>query len=334
MPEENVSITSAEMGEMWGAYMNASLMTHVLSYFEEKVEDGDIREVVREALDIMKSHKQQFTDLFEKENMPVPYGFTDEDLNASAPRLFSDNYFLQNIMQLGSLGMKSYSMGISYSTRQDIYSFFSEGFQDFNKLHQKTVMTGLSKGLISKPPIIPKRKERDFVKKQNFLTGWFGKRRPLLSVEIANLYSNIKRNVLGAATITGFAQVAQSKEVKDYFIRGVEIAQKHAEIFNSILNENNIPAPTGSDTMVTAEAEVSPFSDKLMMYHTTGMITLGIGFYGLSISSNIRRDIATHYVRLTEEIMLYSEDGANIMIDNGWLEEPPRMVDRDELAKG
>ncbi|WP_419158854.1 DUF3231 family protein [Rossellomorea sp. BNER] len=29
----------------------------------------------------------------------------------------------------------------------------------------------------------------------------------------------------------------------------------------------------------------------------------------------------------------YSEDGANIMIDNGWMEQPPLAADRDELAK-
>ncbi|MCM2535776.1 DUF3231 family protein [Neobacillus pocheonensis] len=27
----------------------------------------------------------------------------------------------------------------------------------------------------------------------------------------------------------------------------------------------------------------------------------------------------------------FAEDGANIMIENGWLEEPPMAVDRDEL---
>jgi len=34
------------------------------------------------------------------------------------------------------------------------------------------------------------------------------------------------------------------------------------------------------------------------------------------------------------EIGAYAEDGANIMIDNGWLEQPPGAADRDLLAKG
>jgi len=28
-----------------------------------------------------------------------------------------------------------------------------------------------------------------------------------------------------------------------------------------------------------------------------------------------------------------AEDGAKLMIENGWLEQPPQATDRDELAK-
>lgn len=133
--------------------------------------------------------------------------------------------------------------------------------------------------------------------------------------------------------MTGFSQVATSKEVTEYIRRGIQIAKKHVNIFSSILNEEDVPAPMGSDSMVTDSNDIAPFSDKLMLYHVTEMITLGIAFYGISISTNIRRDLIANYTRLTGEIALYSEDGANIMIDNEWLEEPPRMVDRDELAK-
>ncbi len=87
-----------------------------------------------------------------------------------------------------------------------------------------------------------------------------------------------------------------------------------------------------SDTYVT-ESTVSPFSDRMMMFIITGLIALGIGYYGTSISTSIRRDLTAHYDRLIHEILKYSEDGANILIDNGWMEEPPRASDRDELAK-
>ncbi|GAM12495.1 hypothetical protein SAMD00020551_0630 [Mesobacillus selenatarsenatis SF-1] len=39
------------------------------------------------------------------------------------------------------------------------------------------------------------------------------------------------------------------------------------------------------------------------------------------------------YNRLSVEVQMYSEDGANIMIKNGWFEQPPMASDRDELIR-
>jgi hypothetical protein len=86
-------------------------------------------------------------------------------------------------------------------------------------------------------------------------------------------------------------------------------------------------------TSEVTNSTVSPFSDKLMMFHIAGLIASGIAQYGISISVSPRRDIGVMYTRLMAEIAKYSEDGANIMINNGWMEEPPKAADRDELAK-
>ena len=36
---------------------------------------------------------------------------------------------------------------------------------------------------------------------------------------------------------------------------------------------------------------------------------------------------------LIPEVSLYAEDGANIMIKHGWMEEPPQADDRNELIQ-
>ncbi|MFA1819513.1 DUF3231 family protein [Virgibacillus oceani] len=332
--ENNTPLTAAELSQIWGSYMDASLMTAVYSYFSEKTEDEEIQPVIQEALDLSENHAIVLKEFFEAENHPVPVGFTDEDVNTDAPRLYTDGYMLQHALQLGTLGMAESTVSIGMTAREDIYDYFKQAHKDFNQLHEHATKVALLKGTYLRPPIIPAPKEVDFVKKQSFITGFFGERRPLLAPEAANLYSNIQRNSLGISTLTGFSQVAKSDKVTSYILRGIDIAKKHIAIFNDVMQESDVPVPAGSDAGVTDEAAVSPFSDKLMMYLTTGMVTLGIAFYGASITANIRRDIASHFIRLSGEILLYSEDGANLMIDNEWAEEPPRMVDRDELAKG
>ena len=75
------------------------------------------------------------------------------------------------------------------------------------------------------------------------------------------------------------------------------------------------------------------FSDRLMMYYTTALISLSVGFYGTSISVSPRMDLGVMYNRLSLEIQKLSEDGADIMIKNQWLEQPPMAPNRKDLAK-
>ncbi|WP_100012559.1 DUF3231 family protein [Lentibacillus sediminis] len=326
-------LTAAELSQIWGSYMNASANIAVFTYFTEKVEDEEIRPAIEDALNLSKNHITKLEDFLTGNEHPIPQGFGEEDVNPAAPRLYTDGYMLQHATQLGTLGLNAAATSISMATREDVYSFFSQQLRDYNALHHKGISIAKAKGTYVSPPIIPVPQEVDFVKKQSFLTGWLGERRPLLTLEIANLFSNIERNSVGNATLTGFSQVVQSDEVRKYLLRGIGIAKKHVNVLSEILEGNDVPVPMGSDAMVTNSTDIAPFSDKLILYHTTGMVTAGIVFYGMSITTNLRRDIASKYVRLSGEILLYSEDGANIMINNGWLEEPPRMVDRDELAK-
>ena len=110
------------------------------------------------------------------------------------------------------------------------------------------------------------------------------------------------------------------------------MATKHVEVFGSLLTKDDLPSPVTWDAEVT-QSTVSPFSDKLMMFHTTALIGIGMGYYGTALSTCLRKDVAAVYIRLTAEIGKYSLDGAKMMIDHGWIEEPPKAANRDELAK-
>ncbi|MUK88480.1 DUF3231 family protein [Ornithinibacillus sp. L9] len=331
--KQHIPLTASELTYLWTSYMNASLTKAVSSYFIEKVHDDEIKPIIQEILNMSYEALDKLTNLFQSDHHPVPKGFTREDVNPDAPKLFTDGFMLEYVLNECALGMNYASMSLDSCTREDVYTYYSNLHSNFNKLHKKALDVSLSKGTYVRPPIIPTPNDVDFVKKQTFLTGWFGERRPLVAPEISSLYANIKRNALGASLLTGFSQVASSKEVRSFLLRGIDIAKKHITIFSDILKESDVPVPMGSDTMVTTSSDISPFSDKLIMYHTNGMIVQGIGFYGYSISVNIRRDIVSHYSRLMGEVALFCEDGTNIMIKNEWLEEPPQMVDRDALSK-
>ncbi|MEN2768047.1 DUF3231 family protein [Ornithinibacillus xuwenensis] len=332
--EHHARLSATEITQLWSAYMNDSMAICVLTYMDNIVEDEGVKEIVNYGLKLSESHKEKLKAFFNMEKYPIPVGFhLNEDVDVNAERLYSDTYILNFMRDMAQVGMNNYSMATSLAAREDVYNYFSACFVESNKLHRMAKDLMLSKGVYVRSPNLPIPSKVDFVKKQSFLTGWFGERRPLTGMEISNLYANMQRNVLGVAALISFSQVAKSKEVRQFMQRGKEIAEKHVEVLGSILRENELPAPMSWNAEITENTSFV-FSDKLMMFQITALVGIGIGNYGLSLATSHRRDLVAQYTRLTTEIMKYSEDGANIMISNGWLEEPPRESDRQELADG
>jgi hypothetical protein len=330
--EHHSKLTASEVSNLWTFYSQGTMMVCGLRYFINKVENPDIRSTLENALAISQQHVDSARQIFKQENYPIPIGFTSNDVNIDAPRLFSDNFFLIYTLNMAKFLTLGYGLAAATSAREDIVDFYNHSVDQAQSLHKKAKCLALEKGIYVRPPYIPKPDKPEFVNSQQFLAGWFGERRPLLGIEISNLILNIKRNALGKAMIIGFSQVAQSKEVRKYMERGRDISAKHIEVFSSILNDEYLPAPMTWDHEVS-DSTVSPFSDKLIMFHISVLSASGIGQYGMAMSTSPRRDLGTHYTRLSAEIGKFAEDGAKIMIKNGWLEKPPQAADREQLAK-
>lgn len=331
-PIYNADLTSAELSQIWTSYLQDTMSICVLEHFLQTVEDPDIAAILQHALDLAQSHIPQLTNFFTGDHWPVPKGFGESHVNLSAPRLYTDSFMLFYIQQYAALGLKGYHLAVSLSARPDVHAYFGTCITESLNLHTEANDLLLRKGLYIRAPYLTPPDEIHFVTNHEFLGGWFGEQRPLVSLEIADLYANIQRNTLGKALVTGFSQVAKMEEVRKYMAQGKEIATKHVEVFSSKLNQGNLPASVTTDASVT-NSTIAPFSDKLMMYHATQLITISISYYGTAMSTNVRKDLIADYTRLTGEIMKYAAKGTKIMIDHGWMEEPPKAQDRDQLAK-
>lgn len=329
--DRKVKITAAELAQLWSQYMNDSGSVCVLTYFLEKVEDPEIKSVIEFALRLSKTHIEKLTVFFNQEDYAVPYGFkVDEDVDLSAPKLYTDGYVLHFIHQMAKIGLTNYSASVASAVRADITDYYMECLYETMQLYKISKDLLLAKGLYVRSPSIPNEKV-EFVNKQAFLFDVIGEKRPLIVAEVGNLYANIQRNILGVATLIGFSQVAKDKEVTKFFLRGIDIGKKHVKVFGEKLEECNLPVPASLSAEVTTSTSYT-FSDKLMMFFTTGLIALSIGYYGTGVAQSPRVDLGVMFNRLSLEVQLYSEDGSNIMINNKWLEQPPMAADRGELG--
>ncbi len=328
----NEKLTAAEMGKLWATYTGNTMAKCVLTYFLKHVEDQDIKKVVKNALTLCETLIENIKEIFIQEDFPIPIGFTKEDVDLGAPRLFSDEFYLHYLRYTSKAGMSIYNIAIPLMVREDVREFFINTLHSTVKLITEVNDVLKSKGFLVKPPVIPTPKRVDFVKQQNYLSGFFGEIRPLHALEIAHLYDNIENNIASKSLLISFIQVAKTDRIQRLFIRGKEIMNKHIETCSQQFTKENLPSPPLLDDLVTTST-IPPFSDKLMLWHKIDMFSMKIRSYANGASLNVRRDIGAMYGKFLMDVSLFVEDAANIMIDQGWMEQPPAAIDRRKLAQ-
>ncbi|MCX7781565.1 MAG: DUF3231 family protein [Negativicutes bacterium] len=332
LPQEFAThLTAAEVGALWVQYTNNTLADCMFQYYLAKDEDREIRQVVSFAQQVTRMQLRRIQAILKSDNYPLPIGFTDSDVNPEAPRLYSDPFFLAYIRSLAGLGLLNYGMSTILSSREDARQHFQQSIAETVELEDLVVKTEKKKGLYVRGPYIPAAARPEFVEKSDFLGGIFGPKRPLSAIEIGNIFAGAQNNIMGKPLLMGFAQTAEDKELREFFLRGKEIAHKHIEVLSALLINNDLPAPMSLDSYVTGST-VAPFSDKLMLQHTMLIVQAGLTYYGLALGSTARSDISGSYVRLMTEVSEYLEDAAQLMIKHKWMEQPPLAVDRRELA--
>lgn len=328
----NVELTSAEIANLWTQYISDSLSICILSHSIEKSKDEDVKEILVFALNLAESHIEKIKAFFNQENFPIPKGFTlADDVNMNAPALFTDTFMLIYMHVMTLLGLTGYAGAVATSTRTDQIRYFVKCNTETMELYERVANVMLKKGIYSKPPRINRPTEVDFVDNQRYLAGWFGKKRPLSAVEISGISFNMVKVIVKVVLEMGFGQVCQTKDVQKYFQRGKALCEKQFGILSSVLTKDELASPRSWISEVTSST-VPPYSDKLMLNHIVVLISAAIGYYGAGASVAQRRDLALEYSRLMAEVAVYAEDGAELLIKHGWLEQPPLSDDRENLA--
>lgn len=326
-----ISLGVSEIAGLWNNYMNDSLSICMFKHFLNNIDDEETKTLLQDALKLSEQHVSEIESIFNKENLPVPDAFGEDDVNMNAPRLFTDSFYLFYLSHMSGFGMDGYSLITRYTSRPDIRDFFINCLTQSSDVFRKASDLRLSKGIYIKSPMVQVSKKITYIEKQSFLKGLVEERRTLIAREVTNVFSGILISIFWRAILTGFGQVALSARVKEFMFKGRDIASAHFEEFSNLLNKEHIPVSSASESYIT-DTTTPPFTDKLMMYQIITLCNFAMGVNGAATSSSMRSDLVAIHVRFGAEIIKYASEGADIMIDYGWMEQPPQVVRHENLT--
>lgn len=327
-----IPLISSEITGLWNSYVGDTMIVSVLKFFLNRVEDNEIRAILQKTSDLSNQHILELTNIFTKEKLTIPDGFNDKDVNIDAPRLFTDSFYLHYLTFMSRVSMNNYTLILNQIARSDIRAFFSKRITENIDLYNSSTDLRLSLGIAIRAPRVEVTSGVQYVKSRNLITGWFGEKRSLLTVEITHIFSIIFSNLVGRAITTAFGQVSKDKKVRDYFFEGQNISTKYIYELTGLLTNEGIPIPSTSDSFVT-NSVVSPFSEKLMVNHLAVLSSSAISSFGMAMANTMRTDLEVNYIKYTAQILKFSKKGANIMIDNGWLQQSPQAVRHENLKE-
>jgi ferritin-like metal-binding protein YciE len=323
-----VELTATEVSNLWSSFLMNSMEQRILEYFFASTEDSEIKHVIEQMLNQSQKSVNELKEIFVNENLPVPLGFTDEDVRGDAHKVFSDTFIMHFCFDLTHLSMSTYPVALSDCTRNDVRDHFQENIAFSVKIQNEIVDVMLSKGIYLKPPQVAIDSEVEITDNFMYLNGFFGGSRPLNAPEIANVSRIIHRAQFSKMIFVTFSKLAQTKELKQHFAKGRDGIEKVLDSLKEVLDKENIPISASGDYQIS-EVEMPPFSDKLMLFFVN--TCLGIFCFTMinqAMTSSLRTDIVSKLGKISDDMKKYYGMGLLLAIKEKWFEQPPQAVDR------
>lgn len=327
-------ISAPEIGTLWLTYQEKTLIMRILEYFMKNADDEEARNILGGLWQELNYYVLEMEKIFKQQGIVYPIGFRKEDVNLDAPKLYDNGFDIMFVRILKEVSMGMYTINMNMAYNDDVMQVYEGLTTITHKIYKLSTLYLLEKGILTLPPKVTMPKKTEFIESKRYIRGFspFSDKRALNDIEIGFLHHGIEANNIGMQLITGFAQCAQNKEVKQYFLKGKELAKKQIKVMTDILLDSDVQFSATSGSTVTTST-VPPFSDKLMMacvYFLNGFTIVGNSF---GTFFTLRNDIAMKTTLLAKDVYFYGQEGLELMIKNRWFEEPPQMEDRAQLIK-
>ncbi|ULT59457.1 DUF3231 family protein [Neobacillus drentensis] len=333
MEKSNIKLTTAEIAALWRHYNDNTAVRCFYKHFLQHLQDDEIKSIVEEALVLIESHINKIEAIFSDENFPIPQGFSDIDIDLSAPALYIDSFALSFLYRGTQVIVPFLANALTKVTRLDIYTFYEKCLISKTDLHKKALSLMLSKGLNDRPPTMEYPKSVEFIEHHpSFINTLFGEKRPLNTLEIAEIFQDLERNAIGLVLLLGLIQVTKDKEIKEYLLKGKKLAERQIDTFDKLLKENDhfvgFPVP-----LAMTNSTIPPFSERLILFVIGSANSIAVSTLGDALSVSMRKDIVAHYSLFIAEVMQYGDEGQKLLIERGWMEKPPQPIDRKNFYK-
>jgi hypothetical protein len=315
--------SAGEIGNLWSCIIGNQANLCMIEHWLYHAEDEELKQMIEKSKQAAKRIVDKGLELYQKAGFSPPIGFNvTTDVMPSAPKTMSDKLVLFTLQVLSEYGIYGYGLIIGKIETSEVLEYFKTNLNQSVELYEEITKLIKKKGSEHQHVYIPKLKQAEMVENHSFLAGWWGEQRPLSAIEIDNLIFSLRGVILAKTIFMLFTQTARDLKVRKFCQRGKELSGKRVEKLQSLNSAEGIPFQATYETEIT-DTEISPFSDRLIMFQAISYAQIAIARYGNALSFVARRDLSSIFAIYIVETGTFLDDGLNLMIEKKWLEQPP-----------
>lgn len=113
-------ISSWEMSQLWLIYQANSQIMCILEYFVNIAQDPEIKAILTDTLNTARNQLNSLIPFLNSVGFPIPHGFSEEDVDPNAERLYSDGLMLAFIRSFIEFGLVKLAHSLPLATRPDM----------------------------------------------------------------------------------------------------------------------------------------------------------------------------------------------------------------------
>lgn len=327
-------ITSSEISTLWITYQIKSLLQQMIGVFAQKSTEQAAKEILNHYLTGNQPCLARIQKIYENEKAVLPEAFSGRDVFNDAPSLFDDIFNVMFLRMMMKISMGFYSVHEALAFRQDVRDFYKDAWDFAQHIYDESTSYLTQQGVLARAPYVTMPKQVEFIEEKTYMSGFqpFRDKRSLNTLELSYIYASIETNILGMQLMTGFGQVAKEKEVREFFLRGKELAKKVVKDLSILILDSDIQPPATWAGKAT-DSIVPPFSDKLMLFLTNILTSSSMYINSMGLAFSMRSDLPAKLAVIMAGSAKFARDGGRLMIEHKWLEEPPQVEDRNELIR-
>jgi len=323
---KNDKLNSVELGALWTTYHKKTMILRILEHLIQHAEDNKAKSLMSGLYEKLEQKVEEMEIMMKNGGAAKPSGFTKQDIHVNAPALFTNGFDVMFCRILKEISMGMYVLHTTISYRDEIINLYRELTEITHIYYRHFTDYLLNQGFLQLPITIKMPDSIDYITDTSYMKGTnlLGHKRQLNTVEYGLLHHSIETNLFGMQLMKAFAQCSNDKEAKQYFTKGQQLSEEILQGTEKILVENNLPAPTIPGGLLTSAVE-APFSERLMVYCTYLLGGFSIGGQGFSSAFILRNDVIAKSAIYAKDAFEYTMEGARLMMEKGWMEEPPKM---------